>query len=129
MIVKHPILINRIRKVPKSFSWIDHRLVSDKHIEKCSHASATLYLFLICVGDDKGLSYYGDKSIMNKLVMDEKTLQDARSNLVKNSLIAWQKPIYQVLDLEPVFSNRQHQRGGTMSLGNILKGAIEASYE
>jgi hypothetical protein len=46
MIVKSPILPNRVRKVPKSFSWIDHRLVSDRHIERCSHTAATLYLFL-----------------------------------------------------------------------------------
>jgi len=128
VIVKHPILTNRLRKVPKSFSWIDHRLVSDKHIDKCSHASAALYLFLVCVGDDKGLSYYGDKSIMHKLSMDEQALQNARSNLIKNCLIAWQKPIYQVLDLKPMFSHSR-ERGATMSIGDILKGAMEANYD
>ncbi len=129
MIVKHPILNNRLRKVPKSFSWIDHRLVSDKHIDKCSHASISLYLFLVCVGDDKGLSYYGDKSIMHKLSMDEQTLQNARSNLIKNSMVAWQKPIYQVLTLEPVFTNKKRESGSTTSIGDILKGAMEASYD
>lgn len=104
-------------------------MVSDQHIDKFSHASATMYLFLVCVGDDKGLSYYGDQFIMHKLAMDRQTFQNARSNLIENSLIAWQKPIYQVLDLEPVFTHRKHQCGATMSIGDILKGAMEAHYE
>ncbi len=89
MIEKSPVLANRMRKIPKCFSWIDHRLVSDKHIDMCSHTALALYLFLVCVGDDKGLSYYGDKSIMSKLSMDHQTLQTARSDLVQNGLLAW----------------------------------------
>lgn len=127
MIVKTPILPNRVRKVPKSFSWIDHRLVSDRHIEGCSHTAATLYLFLVCVGDDKGLSYYGDQSIMKKLSMDNQTLQDARSELIRNGLLAWQKPIYQVLCLVPV---HKHPRAGSaISLGDILKNAMGVSND
>jgi len=44
---------------------------------------------LVCVSDDKGLSYYADKSIMQKLGMDVKTLKEARTGLIKNNLIAW----------------------------------------
>lgn len=123
MIAKSPILPQRVRNVPKSFSWIDHRLVSDRHIDRCSHAAATLYLFLVCVGDEKGLSYYGDPSIMDKLSMDQQALNTARSELIKNSLIAWQKPIYQVLCLEPGLKSRR--AGSATSLGDILKKAME----
>ena len=124
MIVKTPILKKRIRKVPKSFSWVDHRLVRDKHIESCSHTEATLYLFLICVSDGKGLSYYGDNSIMKRLSMDQQTLENARSGLTQNRLIAWQKPIYQVLSLEPV--SKAKGGGSIMRLGDILQHAKEA---
>ena len=127
MIAKSPILPQRVRKVPKSFSWIDHRLVSDRHIDLCSHAAATLYLFLVCVGDEKGLSYYGDPSIMDKLSMDQQALNTARSELIKNSLIAWQKPIYQVLCLAPVVDQRKRGDGSVMSLGGILKHAMEGA--
>ncbi len=125
MIVKSPVLPNLVRKIPESFSWIDHRLVSDKHIDLCSHAAAALYLFLICVGDDKGLSYYGDNSIMIKLSMDQQTLQTARSDLMLNALIAWQKPIYQVLCLVP--AHKRRRAGTVMSLGDVLKNAMEVS--
>jgi len=121
VIVKSPILKQRIRKVPKSFSWVDHRLVRDRHIENCSHSQAALYLFLVCVADDKGLSFYGDPALMAKLGMDQAALDQARSGLIKNSLIAWQKPIYQVLSLEPF--ERDNRTGSMMSLKNILGGA------
>ena len=48
---KHPIYPQRIRKVPRQFSWIDQRLVGDHHIDRCSHRSAALYLFLVTVAD------------------------------------------------------------------------------
>jgi hypothetical protein len=129
MIVKSPILPKRVRKVPASFSWIDHRLVSDRHIDLCTHAAASLYLFLVCVGDGKGLSYYGDRAIMKKLCMDNQTLQNARSELIRNALLAWQKPIYQVLCLEPVVDQNKRRQGSAMSLGDILKNAMEVKND
>lgn len=129
MIVKTPILPRRIRKVPKSFSWIDHRLVSGGHIKRCSHAAGMLYLFLVCVGDDKGLSYYGDSSVMSKLAMDQSTLEQARSDLARMGLIAWQKPLYQVLCLEPLVMEKNRRTGSPMSLGDILKSAMEVCHD
>ena len=78
MVSKQPILPQRVRQVPKQFSWLDHRIVSDHHIEQCTHPASALYLFLVTVGDTMGLSYYGDNSIMNRLSMDEITLAKAR---------------------------------------------------
>jgi hypothetical protein len=122
MIVKSPILKQRIRKIPNSFSWVDHRLVRQNYIEACTHEQSALYLFLVCVSDDKGLSYYADKSIMKKLGMDMQTLKKARSGLIKNNLIAWQQPIYQVLSLEPMVNTSRS--GQMMSLSNILNNAV-----
>jgi hypothetical protein len=76
---------------------------------------------LICVSDAKGLSYYADKSIMKKLGMNIQALKEARSGLIKNNLIAWQQPIYQVLSLEPIANDRG--LGQMMSLSDILKNA------
>ena len=60
---KHPIYPQRIRKVPRQFSWIDQRLVRERYIDRCSHRSAALYLFLVTVADAQGMSYYGDRPI------------------------------------------------------------------
>ncbi len=128
MVSKIPIVAQRIRKVPRHFSWIDHRLVRDRHIENCSHAAAALYLFLVTVGDAKGLSYYGDKSIIKHLCMDQSALQDARADLIRNGLIAWQEPLYQVLALDRPKGEKPAPRlnmDNALSLGDILKMARE----
>lgn len=123
--MKLPILKHRIRKVPKQFSWIDHRLVRDRHIEKFTHPAAALYLFLVTVGDVNGLSYYGDKAVMKRLGMHQSMLQNARSNLVQNAMIAWQKPLYQVLSLDISDTAKRSPMEQPLSLGSILKKARE----
>jgi hypothetical protein len=128
MVSKVPIVAHRIRKVPSHFSWIDHRLVRDRYIENCSHAAAALYLFLVTVGDAKGMSYYGDPSITQRLSMDQRTLNAARTNLISAGLIAWKKPLYQVLALEEPKREKPAPRanmGNALSLGEILKMAKE----
>ena len=130
MVSKVPIVAERIRKVPRHFSWIDHRLVRDRHIEHCSHAAATLYLFLVTVGDAKGLSYYGDKSIIKYLAMDQNALDNARANLIRIGLLAWQKPLYQVLSLDKPERKKPAPRSNMdhpLSLGDILEMAREGT--
>lgn len=102
MIQKHPICPQRIRKVPSQFSWVDHRLVRDRYLESCTHPAAALYLFLVTVADSQGLSYYSDPSTMTRLSMDGLTLDEARRNLIRAGLIAYKKPLYQVLSLDPL---------------------------
>lgn len=96
---KYPICLDRIRTIPEQFSWLDHRLVRDRHIEHLTHEAATLYLFLVTVADVQGLSYYADHSIAQRLSMDETTLASARDCLQRTGLIAYTSPLYQVLDL------------------------------
>ena len=49
MVEKYPLQPNSIRKTPKQFSWLDHRLVRDRYIDRCSHPAAALYRFLAVV--------------------------------------------------------------------------------
>jgi hypothetical protein len=79
---------------------VDHRLVREGRIDNCSHPATALYLFLVTVGDATGMSYYADASIMGRLSMDPSSLKQARGNLVHVGLIAWKKPLYQVLSLD-----------------------------
>ncbi len=97
---KRLLVPSRVRRVPQQFSWVDQRLVRDRHIERLSHRTAALYLFLVTVADARGLSYYSDRSISQRLGMDAGTLDSARRELVRVGLIAYQSPLYQVLDLE-----------------------------
>ena len=121
---KHPIYPQRIRKVPRQFSWIDQRLVREHHIDRCSHRSATLYLFLVTVADAQGMSYYGDRSICARLAMDEQSLQSARQELIRLDLIAWQRPLYQVL---AIGDTKPRPKGNLQCLAQVLRGIGGAS--
>jgi hypothetical protein len=58
-----------------------------------------LYFFLIIVGDHRGLSFYGDQRICETLHLSLQDLEGGRRQLVIQDLIAYQKPLYQVLSL------------------------------
>ena len=46
----------RLRRVPRQFSWIDQRLVRDRHIQGRSPRALALYLMLCTVADAQGTS-------------------------------------------------------------------------
>lgn len=97
-----PILCSRrLRHVPRQFSWIDQRLVRHRHIEGRSASALALYLFLCTVADAQGMSYYSDASVAGKLGWEVDTLRRARGELIESRLIAWGRPFYQVLSLDP----------------------------
>jgi hypothetical protein len=110
----------RLRKVPPQFSWIDHRLAQENYFTRCDHSAWTLYLFLVSVADAEGLSYYSDASLMRRLKMDELQLSASRRQLLQAGLIAYEKPFYQVLSLDPV----EQARSGSTSVAEILRKAM-----
>jgi len=107
--------------VPRQFSWIDQRLVRDGHTARCSAEALALYLFLVTVADAQGLSYYGEKALENHLSFRRETLTRARNDLVAAGLIAYERPVYQVLSLDGAV-NKERCRGGEMSsVGAVLR--------
>jgi hypothetical protein len=97
---KHPISLTKLRTVPRQFSWVDQRLVRERHIDQLSHEACTLYLFLVTVADAQGLSYYADSSLCQRLSMTNSELHQARQALSTRGLVAYQRPLYQVLALD-----------------------------
>ena len=85
--------------MPAQFSWVDQRLVRDRHLEQLDVHAAALYLFLVTVADAQGLSWYGDTSTARRLSIDEERLRRARGDLVRAGLLAYARPLYQVLAL------------------------------
>lgn len=100
MAIKRVICSERVREIPTQFSWVDHRLVRERHIERCDAHAAALYLFLVTVADVQGLSYYSDRSLGRSLSTDSVRLSKARGDLIRAGLIAYQRPLYQVLALD-----------------------------
>ena len=86
--------------MPAQFSWVDHRLVRDHYLERCDAPAAALYLFLLTVADGQGLSYYSDAVLARRLSLSVPRLILAREDLIRIGLIAYQRPLYQVLALD-----------------------------
>lgn len=85
--------------MPAQFSWVDQRLVRDRHLDHLDVYAAALYLFLVTVADAQGLSWYGDISMAARLSIDEIRLRHARDDLIRAGLLAYARPLHQVLAL------------------------------
>jgi hypothetical protein len=125
-VFKQVLCRQRVRRVPPAFSWLDHRLVRDRHLARCSVEALALYLFLVTVCDGEGLSYYSDRAITGLLPLDGSALARARQQLLAAGLIAYQKPLYQVLALDPPRQTAGTSSGtspdAAQSLREILQG-------
>lgn len=113
---------DRLRKIPEQFSWIDHRLVQENYFARCDHSSWALYLFLASVADADGLSYYSEASLMRRLKMEDLQLSASRRQLLLAGLLAYEKPLYQVLSLDRVESARSGPASAAEILRKIMAG-------
>ena len=97
--VKRVLWPERLRQVPRQFSWVDQALVRCGLIDRCDARAASLYLFLVTVCDAQGMSYYGAATLAPRLRLSPDDLDAARTQLIELELIAYQPPLYQVLAL------------------------------
>lgn len=133
----HKRLLNpqRCRRVPRQFSWVDQRLVRDSYITRCSTQALALYLLLITVADAQGLSYYSDNTITHWLSLNSDALHQARQQLLHLGLIAFEKPLYQVLALdEPpppqtAPSQRRQPSPRPIAMRALLRRALEEAHD
>lgn len=128
MIQKRLIRPDRVRQVPPSFNWVDHRLVREHYIERCDCTALALYLFLVTVSDVQGLSYYSEASICRRLKIQPLQLSTARQQLEQADLLAYRQPLYQVLALEsdaPGAASSQPRAGQTQSAADIFKRILQ----
>jgi hypothetical protein len=133
MMQKRLLVPSRVRRIPGQFSWIDQRLVRDRHIERADCTALALYLFLLTVADAQGLSYYADASIGRMLSLRPEQVAAAREGLLRADLIAYEAPLYQVLALDaapsakPVAQDSRAQGSEALrSLREVLRQTLEA---
>jgi hypothetical protein len=133
MVTKRILCAERLRRVPTQFSWVDRRLVRDKHICGLSNESRALYLFLMTVSDADGLSYYSDAAIERYIELHPAMAAQARAQLCAAGLIAYHRPLYQVLSLDrnteaaanlPCEHSLQRGSSEPVSLADILRQAL-----
>jgi len=81
-----------------------------------------LYLFLATVSDAEGLSFYGLKSLSSNLNMSESDINKYRKELIELDLIAYEKPLYQILDLSiPTVDEQDNMRKAFAQIAEKVK--------
>ena len=105
-----PVIPNLVRKIPRSFAWIDHRLRSEKWIEDFEPEEFALYLFLMLAADQHGLSCWR-LDIMERSMPAFRDHQfcKARDELIRKRFLAFRHwnasdpdGIYQLLPIPSV---------------------------
>ncbi len=85
-----------------------------------------MYLFLVTVSDADGLSWYSGAALCRVLSWTPPQLRHVRDELREADLVAYRKPLYQVLDLSPIpvmFKCAETVRTGeAVAIGEIMKG-------
>lgn len=120
MIRKEIVDPGRLRRVPKGFGWVDHRLVREGHARALSPDALALYLFLATVADSDGVSWYSDETLDSHLGVGVERLRSARKELLSRSLLAWRRPFHQVLEIPRPESEERRFR-------DVLKAALTGS--
>ena len=116
----------RLRRLPRSFAWLDHRLRSGGFLQQLSPAELSLYCFLALAADKDGLSCWRLDRVERELPFDVAALRQARTRLQQAELLAF-KPWFpqspdgscQLLALPPAVPPAPQ---GCADLGTILSG-------
>ena len=89
----------RVRQIPKSFSWIDREILHSGFLFRLTQEETLLYFFLTLVAGPEGTSFWGYRSMGRLLKLSEDEVRLATAGLLKKGLIAFRFPTYQVLSL------------------------------
>jgi len=80
----------RVRRIEKSFAWIDHRLLRNGFLPVMTHQDQALYLFLVLAADRHGVSFYRKEKICDTTGLDWVQFEAARDRLIDFKLIAFE---------------------------------------
>ena len=97
----------KIRRIKRSFAWVDHRLLRNGYLSVATLQDLALYLFLVLAADRNGVSFYRKEKICDILHLDFRQFEVARDRLIDMKLIAFEgytilspNGYYQVLPIE-----------------------------
>ena len=111
----------RLRRIiPPHFTWVDHRLVREGYIKRCSIKALGLYLFLLAVSDAEGLSYYGYKRVSQELGISEDSVSELRRELISARLIAHKDGIYQLLEFDKFKDEKESTFTGACKASDVV---------
>jgi len=121
---------SRLRRIDGGFGFIPHRFLTGGFLVQLSQKELLLYFFLILVADRYGLSFYSYDSICSLLQLTLDQYIEARDGLIKKQLIAFDKTLFQVLELPekpiPVSETREDPAGVRQLIIQSLREAEHA---
>ena len=96
---RRPISLERLRSIPRSFSWIDRDLLHHGWLSALSREELLLYFFLTLVAGPEGTSFWSHATIAKLLKLSLDEVLTALRGLIGKDLVAFSYPTYQVLSL------------------------------
>ena len=78
-----------LRRPPRSFAWLDHRLLREGHLEEMTLPEIAVYVFLTLAADRDGLSYYRREKICRVLALEFLEFDRALRGLVSRGYVAF----------------------------------------
>lgn len=97
--LRKPIRPERIRRIPRSFSWIDRDVLHRRCLQALTSEAILLYFFLVLVAGPEGTSFWSYRAMSKILKLTDDQLIDATRELLRADLVAFEYPIFQVLSL------------------------------
>lgn len=97
--------VRSVRKLPRRYGIIDQRIVSEGYLKRLPAEAVSLYVFLCVVADRAGRSWYSDGRLVQQI--RTASLAGARRQLVEDGLIAWEPPVYTILEVSPVAASAE----------------------
>jgi len=94
-----PIQPDRLRQMERPFGWIPFRIVSSGLLGRLSTQAKLLYFVLCVLADRDGLSFWGDRRLGQLLQLSREQLEQARLELCRRELLAFDGWLYQLLSL------------------------------
>lgn len=128
MIQKRILVAQRVRRPPASgWSWVDRGFLRE-HAEHLSREALLLYFFLSAASDRHGLSFYSDGTTAALLRLSVQAVVQARDELLIRDLVAYERPLTQVLSLPARPVRRPAAPGqGLSRLGDLFRQVAEPS--
>jgi len=108
----------------RSYSIIDHQILHGGYLNRLSHESMVLYLFLVVVGDRQGRSFYSDRLITEVLRLSCPMLDRARKELVSEGLINYRMPYWEVKNISQRRNNARDECLPTMVKVFLIKQVL-----
>lgn len=115
----------QIRRIPKTFTWLDTRLLREGWLARIGSDALSTLCFLVLASDERGTSYWGRDRMAQTLALERQILDRALNKLLNVGLIAhrpWREGspdgVWQVLPVPE--AEKAKPRGGAVDIATLL---------